>query len=502
MPGRHRHSPPLHKLLPPLAIAGVSVAGAAGAWLSAEPLVLRGLAAGIAVAAIAGTVLMRSWDREAGKRVAELRRARESDGWAHEERVAELEGDLEELRAIRAKLGLKLREKRTEIARLRSEHAALLRRYATAEAERARALEGRRRLAIEAAPAAPEIEEAPARPQVASSAAGTARAIYSGPAEGLTPVAFPGRPPSPGPVTTAVGEPGGATPSAAEGRTPRSTPPLPTPSLFLRARAALDALAAQSAALDERAPDADAGRSHPAPAEPAAEQDKRPALGAERQDAPGAPDVPTAEDGPTAQDGPDSARHGRTGGALPAAGRPQVPAAAAVPPAAPVRQAPQGGFDFFGTKSSGAGPARPAAPTPPFPQGTRRPRMVRRPGELGVTEGPGESGASRGSRGAGQSGAGGDAEETGEADGSGASPKPGAAALGARSAWSAALDTVRNEDLADVVGEEALALHKAEAEARFKPAGDAERGVGQVIDLTAHDDPERIDVSGLRDAVS
>lgn len=65
-----------------------------------------------------------------------------------------------------------------------------------------------------------------------------------------------------------------------------------------------------------------------------------------------------------------------------------------------------------------------------------------------------------------------------------------------------ALEAVQNEDLADVVGQEALALHKAEAEAEFKPAGEESRGIGQVIDLTAHDETEQIDVQGLRSAVS
>ncbi|MGW0415031.1 hypothetical protein ACWDZX_27805, partial [Streptomyces collinus] len=65
-----------------------------------------------------------------------------------------------------------------------------------------------------------------------------------------------------------------------------------------------------------------------------------------------------------------------------------------------------------------------------------------------------------------------------------------------------ALDAVQNEDLADVVGQEALALHKAETEAQFKPADEESRGVGQVIDLTAHDETEQIDVQGLRTAAS
>ncbi|MFJ1579297.1 MULTISPECIES: hypothetical protein [unclassified Streptomyces] len=149
--GRHRHSPPLHKLLPPTAVAGAAVLCAAGAWFLAEPVVLRGLVAVAAAAAVTGAGFMRGWDREAGRRVAELTRARESDGWKAEERIAELEADVEESRELRLKLEAKLRAKRIELAGLRGEHAALLRRYATAETERATALEGRRRLALEAA---------------------------------------------------------------------------------------------------------------------------------------------------------------------------------------------------------------------------------------------------------------------------------------------------------------------------------------------------------------
>lgn len=73
-----------------------------------------------------------------------------------------------------------------------------------------------------------------------------------------------------------------------------------------------------------------------------------------------------------------------------------------------------------------------------------------------------------------------------------------------KGATSAAMDAVQNEDLADVVGQEALAVHKAEAEAQFKPADDRSRdvGVGQVIDLTAHDETEQINLHGLRSAAS
>ncbi|WP_426403786.1 hypothetical protein ACN9M0_15865 [Streptomyces sp. R-07] len=152
--GRHRHSPPLHKLLPPSAVAGAAVVCAAAAWLPGDPVIARLLAAAAAAAAVTGAVLMRSWDRSAGLKVAELDRARAADQWKAEERSAELEADLEESRALRIRLDAKLRAKRVELAGLRGEHADLLRRYATAETERASALEGRRVLALETGGAA------------------------------------------------------------------------------------------------------------------------------------------------------------------------------------------------------------------------------------------------------------------------------------------------------------------------------------------------------------
>ncbi|MGR8009123.1 hypothetical protein [Streptomyces hypolithicus] len=162
--GRHRHSPPLHRLLPPSAVAGASLLCAAGAWLFAEPMVLRGLVAAAAAAAVTGAVLMRGWDRSAGRRVAELTRARAGDEWKAEERIADLESDLDESRELRAKLDAKLRGKRVELAALRGEHAALLRRYATAETERASALEGRRLLAIKASASAKALPAAGSTP--------------------------------------------------------------------------------------------------------------------------------------------------------------------------------------------------------------------------------------------------------------------------------------------------------------------------------------------------
>ncbi|MCQ0024417.1 hypothetical protein M4914_16600, partial [Streptomyces somaliensis DSM 40738] len=55
---------------------------------------------------------------------------------------------------------------------------------------------------------------------------------------------------------------------------------------------------------------------------------------------------------------------------------------------------------------------------------------------------------------------------------------------------------VQDEDLADVVGEEALAAALPAARR------DEEQAVGEVIDLTAHDETEQLDVAGLRNAVS
>ena len=75
-------------------------------------------------------------------------------------------------------------------------------------------------------------------------------------------------------------------------------------------------------------------------------------------------------------------------------------------------------------------------------------------------------------------------------------------ALGYAEGLDEALEAVENKDLADVVGQEPLALDKAESESEFKPVSEESRGVGQVIDLTAHDETEQIDLTELRSAVS
>ncbi|MCX4676307.1 hypothetical protein OG413_13500 [Streptomyces sp. NBC_01433] len=345
--GRHRHSPPLHRILPPSVVAGVSVVGAAGAWLLAEPLVLRGLVAAVAATAVTGAYLMRSWDRAAGLRVAELTRARAGDEWRAEERIAELEQDLEESRELRTRLEAKLRRKRVELAGLRGEHAALLRRYANAETERASALEGRRQLAIEAAAAPRELPAA------------------------------------------------------------RSTP---TPAAYLRAAQALADLTRNAELQRTRRTAEQAGR-----------RDIEERAKARNTEAEG----PQGKHAAATGAGDHHHQHRRPSAAPPA---PQlapasstapvhvprtVPAASAVVPYAAARRhlVPQGSFDFFGTQKAGA-----------------------------------------------------------------------------------AIEAVQNEDLADVVGEEALAAHRT---------GAAEnRAVGKVIDLTAHDETEQLDLAELRTAIS
>ncbi|CAM5642425.1 hypothetical protein GCM10010329_67210 [Streptomyces spiroverticillatus] len=372
--GRHRHSPPLHKLLPPSTVAGASLVIAGGAWFVAEPLVLRILVAAAAAAAVTGAALMRSWDRTAGRKVAELNRAREADVWKAEERVADLEGDLEESRALRIRLENKLRAKRIELAGLRNEHAALLRRYATAETERATALERRRLLELEAASTAPkELTAAASTPTPAAyaRAAAALEKLASGAGREVEVRAVAQAP------ARVEEKPQDETPAAeeAQGRTGATGPTGST---------GVEALA-------------------PVPAPTPASAAKPPVR------TPQVPQVPQAQQTPQARQTPQAPvptrelrEHMRPSAALAPYAPQNLPA---------VRK--QGGFDFFGTGKGAGTPAE---------------RAVQ------------------------------------EAD---------------------------RSDLADVVGEEALAEHRS---ARGVD-GDA---VGEVIDLTAHDETEQLDVVGLR----
>jgi hypothetical protein len=151
--GRHRNSA-LHRVLIPAAVGGTAVACAGAAWLVGDVLVLRGLAAGAAVSAVTGAVLLRRWDIRAGRIVARERAAKAGLNWRNEERQARLDQAQDQIGTLEEKISAK----RADLARLRTEHAELLRRYATAETERARALEGRRLLALEAAAPAKALE--------------------------------------------------------------------------------------------------------------------------------------------------------------------------------------------------------------------------------------------------------------------------------------------------------------------------------------------------------
>ncbi|MFE2561323.1 hypothetical protein ACFXGT_35995 [Streptomyces sp. NPDC059352] len=382
--GRHRHSPPLHKLLPPSAVAGAAVVCAAAAWLPGDLLVVRLLTAAAATAAVTGAVLMRGWDRSAGARVAELNRARTADTWKAEERVAELESDLEESRALRTRLDAKLRAKRVELAGLRGEHADLLRRYATAETERASALEGRRVLALETTTGA--------------GATGT-KAL---PAAGSTP-----------------------TPEAYR-RAAQALRDLPRNAAAQQARRTVEA--ARRRDLAEQARETEEPRGKHA-ADDGTEQHTRtaaPALPPATVPAalPAAPTSGSGAPGGT----PATVPVPPTGIAAASAGPavPAVPAAAAIVPYAARRPVPrpEGGFDFFGTQKAAA-----------------------------------------------------------------------------------AIEAVQNTDLADVVGEEVLEEALAAETPFLVPlaplaAPVPPRAIGQVIDLTAHDETEQIDVAELRGAVS
>ncbi|MFJ9712261.1 hypothetical protein [Streptomyces sp. NPDC101234] len=399
--GRHRHSPPLHRLLPPSAIAGVSLVCALGPWLSSQPTVLRTLAAIAAATAAVGAAVMRRWDSDAGKQVADMSRARASDEWRHEERIAELETDLEESRELRTKLEQRLRAKRAELAGLRNEHASLLRRYATAETERASALEGRRLLEIEAAEPSNALPAAPAADEVEE-------AVEELTVEETTPAVF-----------------------SPEGS-----------KLFLRAKVALarfdegDApeADAETEGVTETAVESEAPKGESTPEDEeqgqpeAADEHEHAAAVTTDEPADTAPEDTAPADTTSADSDPAPVEQGTHPMTAPSANSVQptghftVPTAVAVLPAAPIpRPLVTGGFDFFGT----------------------------------------QKGASSGG-----------------------------------------LDSMHNEDLADVVGQEALALHKAESESEFKPAAPGSRGIGQVIDLTAHDETEQINLGGLRSAAS
>ncbi|WP_254407899.1 hypothetical protein [Streptomyces sp. AC495_CC817] len=595
-----------------------------------EPAVLRVTAAVAAATAAVGAAVMRRWDVEAGKRVADLTRARASDEWRHEEKVAELETDLDESRELRTKLEHKLRAKRTELANLRNEHAALLRRYATAETERASALEGRRLLEIETT----SPEDARALPAAGADAGdgdgGTTAASRTStvPQQG-TPA--PGAPwaswetaskaaaaraaaqdgkgvKGGGAADASAGAGGGADSGAGEGSSARraeaeegsgaekSAPTVFSPagsSLFLRANSALDRIITQRGSVTGTK---DAGATAEADAEGAAgsvavgDADEvtgeragegvgeaaDESLGGAVDEPVGASEdgtVDATEDGTVGEQNGDSVEtSAETSQSSEPSERSEPSRAAAAPgpatesaesaeSAAPGESAAAAESADGPVKGDGEGKVKgeakgeaakdrsPKGPSPkgdpdgPTDGGTRQGRSAEVEEEpvpvLTAEEGDavGKSVATRGheraaggpvpvvAAPAGSTGVG----ELTRVEPSGrvepvvpsvghftvptavavvpAAPRRRTAVEGGFDFFGTqksadALEAVQNEDLADVVGQEALALHKAESEAQFKRADEASRGIGQVIDLTAHDETEQIDVQGLRTAAS
>lgn len=444
---------------------------------------------------------MRRWDTQAGKQVADLTRARASDEWRYEERVAELETDLDESRELRMKLEQRLRAKRTELAGLRNEHAALLRRYATAETERASVLEERRVLEIEATAPARAL---PPAPVAASSAEGTG--AVAAPAE----------------AEDAQTEAEGAQTESAEETTEAPAVFSPEGSrLFLRAKEALarfegaeaaedgesskDGASVESGVSTEGGASTERGESvkgefpkdEPPKNDPpkgdgpsndesakdgsgVTETQAVEAQATEAEHVGGSEKEPALEDEaqgkPQAVDGHERAAADTTAGALTKAGAgtkvATVAEAGAVATAKPVVAAAADTVAVADTVAQ-ARPALPATASVPSQQPAGH--FIAPTAVAVVPATPVRRAAIQG---------GFDFFGT----------KQGAAP--------SALESVQNEDLADVVGQEALALHKAESEAEFKPADEESRGIGQVIDLTAHDETEQIDVQGLRSAVS
>ncbi|MEU2793089.1 hypothetical protein [Streptomyces sp. NPDC007100] len=449
-----------------MTVAGASVVCASGAWFVGDDLVQRVLATGAAAAAVTGSVLLRTWDRTAGKSVAELKKARVRDEWKTDERIAELETDLEESREIRGRLDTKLRSKRAELARLRSEHAELLRRYATAETERASALEGRRLLAIEAGGPAGELTSgASADPSEAAPGALTT-VMYHRAAEALRHL----------PRNAARqaeraqdqdGEDGQGNPVAA---TEPAADQVPARQAAAQETAQETAGKSAGESGGETSGEKTARDTVPAPREPARTAEARTAEArtAENRTA----ENRTVRDRDAVED-----RNAAEATAPVAHGLRPVPAAAAVVAPVAGRSLPasraQGGFDFFGT-ATGTGAVAGAAPAAGGPSTvTRRPKPVRQLEEDLADVVGDEAVAEQSARG--------QARTTDDAKPA-AEREPGAAA--------------------EAAGETASGTASKAADSTDGAAEDGEAASGEVIDLTAHDETEQIDMAELRSAVS
>ncbi|MCM2391105.1 hypothetical protein [Streptomyces albipurpureus] len=482
--GRHRHSPPLHKLLPPSAVAGASALCVVGSWTLIDPVMLRTLVAAAAAAAVTGAVMMRMWDREAGRQVADLTRGRLNDAWQTEERIAELEADAEASRDLRVKLDAKLRAKRVELAALRGEHAFLLRRYATAETERAGALEERRQLTIEATTpkallsvgqtptAAVYLRATKALDELTANAAAQQQKRLADEAQERDSESAE----SPVSAESAVSS------ESPEDSEPKSATKPASTSIVKSTGESVNRTASGpvSGAADESSTADKASTASESSSEPSPEV-VSPEVVSEVAEPPGKPEAGAEEE------------HTRPAAAVPALRAAPRPGGIAPygPRHRPGDSRTEGGFNFFGAQRA-AGTIPPQDPSETVPSQ----REESQPPEAGRTEdaqtaavanpnAPRPLAPVRPSTGPRPSA------------GRHAAPAPTASANGAQSAKGRAIATVpsvQEEDLADVVGEEAMAAQR----------DGSTRAVGDVIDLTGHEEPEPegVPAGKLRRAVS
>ncbi len=475
-----------------MTVAGVSLACASGVWFVGDDLVQGALATGAAAAAVTGSVLLRAWDRTVGKSVAELKTARVRDEWKTDERIAELETDLEESREIRGRLDTKLRAKRAELARLRSEHAELLRRYATAETERASALEGRRLLAIEAGTPAGELTAGDGPDGVP----GTLTAVmYHRAAEALRQLSRnAARQAGHGPaerVAAQDGEDGQGNPVAA--REPSAEQGHPRTAADTQPTGS-EPYGSEQAGTEQAGTESDGSR--PGDAVAAAGEDSNTVSDS---------DAPAGDRSPADADARDAGRQT----ARPAPNLRPVPAAAAVVPPVKVPRLPasrvQGGFDFFGT-ATGTGAVRngtaPSGPGKGVPSAVPRRAKPARQLEEDLADVVGDEAVAEQS-------ARGRARTTDEArPESGQKPESGPeSATGSKPGEAG--DEAAEAAATEVAGE-ADATKASDGDATEEASGaeeasgseDSGKGDGDVIDLTAHDETEQIDLVELRSAVS
>ncbi|WP_018385810.1 hypothetical protein [Wenjunlia vitaminophila] len=286
---------------------------------------LRVIVAVAAAAAGGGAVLLHRRDRAAEREFARVHAERLREERRMEERISDLESQAEELGQVRAALSRKLNAKRSELTRLRGEHADLLRRYAKAELERAAALESARLAQTPGTAVAPKLT-----PVAFLRANAALDALARGPRH---------------PQPRALGStPAGPLAVRPAGTQPRRAPALPAPGAVPQVAAARAELARTE---------------RPEPLEPARHRHDQPAAERASGHQPGggadATEVRPVADRPSE---PTSAPAHH----LPAPVRPAA-AVAVVPQAAPrPRTVPEPGFDYFGL-------GRPLAARAASPQG-------------------------------------------------------------------------------------------------------------------------------------